>query len=60
MATKNDITGDTLSSKPTTDKYRDNWERIFGNKSREKALREKALDELAAESQRLNLYNEEK
>lgn len=55
MATKNDITGDTLSSKPTTDKYRDNWERIFGNKSREKAL-----DELAAESQRLNLYNEEK
>lgn len=30
MATKNDITGDTIITKGTTDKYRDNWDAIFG------------------------------
>ena len=37
MATKNDITGDALKSKPASQKYRDNWERIFGKKKREAA-----------------------
>lgn len=32
MATKNEITGDSLISKPTTDAYADGWERIFGKK----------------------------
>ena len=32
MATKNDITGDTLIVKATTDAYRDGWASIFGNK----------------------------
>lgn len=31
MAT-NDITGDALRSKPTTDAYRDNWDAIFARK----------------------------
>jgi hypothetical protein len=30
MAT-NDVTGDSLVSKPADDKYRDGWERIYGN-----------------------------
>lgn len=30
MVTKNDITGDKLATKPASDAYRDNWERIFG------------------------------
>lgn len=30
MTSKNDITGDNLATKPATDAYRDNWERIFG------------------------------
>lgn len=34
MATKNDITGDTIISK-TSDKYRDNYDNIFGKKSPE-------------------------
>ena len=34
MATKNDITGDALVSKPTTDNYRDNYDRIFGSTKR--------------------------
>lgn len=34
--TKNDVTGDSLRSKPTSDAYRDNWETIFGSKSKEK------------------------
>lgn len=33
MATSNDITGDAIQSKPTTDLYRDGWERIFGKRS---------------------------
>lgn len=36
MSTKNDITGDNLVSKNTTEAYRDGWERIFGkNKTSE-------------------------
>jgi len=29
MTTKNDITGDELRSKGTTNKYRDNWAGVF-------------------------------
>lgn len=29
MIAKNDITGDTLATKPASDAYRDNWDRIF-------------------------------
>lgn len=35
MTTKNDITGDALKSKPSSDKYRENWERIFGQKKKD-------------------------
>lgn len=30
MASNNDITGDAIRSKPGSDNYRDNWDRIFG------------------------------
>ena len=30
MTTKNDITGDKLATKPASEAYRDNWDRIFG------------------------------
>jgi hypothetical protein len=29
---KNDVTGDSLTSKATTEKYREGWDRIFGDK----------------------------
>ena len=32
MATKNDITGDSIQTKATSDAYRDNYDRIFGKK----------------------------
>ncbi|MDC6481081.1 hypothetical protein PQZ46_00860 [bacterium] len=32
MTTRNDITGDELRSKTSTEKYRDNYDKIFGNK----------------------------
>lgn len=35
MATRNDITGDALISKASTDSYRDNYDRIFGKKNKE-------------------------
>lgn len=32
MESKNDITGDSLVSKPSTKEYQDGWELIFGDK----------------------------
>jgi hypothetical protein len=32
MTTRNDITGDELRSKTPTEQYRDNYDKIFGNK----------------------------
>ena len=31
----NDITGDSILTKSSTEKYRDNWDRIFGKKNSE-------------------------
>lgn len=36
MATKNDVTGDTIQTKNTSDLYRQNWERIFGKDKKKK------------------------
>ena len=33
MASKNDVTGDTLKSRVSNKNYNDGWDRIFGNKS---------------------------
>ncbi len=33
MATKNDITGDSIKSKGLSQQGRDNWDRIFGKKN---------------------------
>jgi len=33
MATKNEITGDSLTSKASTKAYDDGWDRIFGKKN---------------------------
>lgn len=38
---KNDITGDALRTKPTSQKYRDNWEHIFGKKKKDKKKEDK-------------------
>jgi len=42
MATKNDITGDELITKATTNAYADGWDRVFDNK-------EKTLEDIAQE-----------
>jgi hypothetical protein len=36
MSSKNDITGDLIKTKPSSQKYRENWEKIFGNKKPKK------------------------
>lgn len=36
MATTNDITGDAIKSKPPTDRFREEFERIFGKPKGEK------------------------
>jgi hypothetical protein len=30
---KNDITGDSIQTKSSSQRYRDNWEKIFGKKN---------------------------
>ena len=36
MAAVNDVTGDAIKSKSTTDKFRDNFDKIFGAKKCDK------------------------
>jgi hypothetical protein len=38
VTTTNDITGDKLQTKPTTDKFREGWEHIFGQKNKQSEL----------------------
>jgi hypothetical protein len=33
MASRNDVTGDSLVSRSNNDQYRSNWEKIFGKKT---------------------------
>lgn len=40
MAAKNDVTGDLLVSKTSTQKYRDNYDKIFGKKKDKKEVKE--------------------
>lgn len=35
MTTKNDVTGDDIRSRATTDLYRTNWDRIFGGNTQQ-------------------------
>ena len=35
MATKNDVTGDSLTSRVSNKKYDEGWDRIFGKKKKE-------------------------
>ena len=35
MAARNDITGDSIKSKTSSQAYRDNWDAIFGKKKEE-------------------------
>lgn len=46
MTAKNDITGDVIKSRSTSDAYRDNWDRIFKDK--------KKFERLSQESERVN------
>jgi hypothetical protein len=42
MTARNDITGDSIANnKGDSKKYADNWEKIFGNKDKEKPKEEK-------------------
>jgi YgiT-type zinc finger domain-containing protein len=34
MSSKNDITGDTIATKATSEEYRNNWDAIFGKKKK--------------------------
>lgn len=49
MTAKNDITGAKLQTKPASQAYRDNWDKIFGKKHEQK--QEGIMDETPAENQ---------
>lgn len=42
----NDITGDSILTKSSTQQYRDNWDRIFGKKSSEDLTDDKEKSKL--------------
>ena len=44
MATKNDITGDAISSRVASQSYRDGWDRIFLKKTPDEWLKDPAFD----------------
>lgn len=48
MASKNDITGDSIHTKATSDAYRDNYDRIFGKKEPPSITEEKEPYEVPA------------
>jgi hypothetical protein len=48
MTSKNDITGDSLTTRAASDKYRDGWERIFGQKD---AKNQKTLSDYISQVQ---------
>lgn len=54
MSTKNDITGDSITSKKNTDLYRDNWERIFGKNQKNEGRESEALKNKAIENHNLD------
>jgi len=43
MATKNDVTGDTIQSRTNSKQYAENWSKIFGKK--DKVIIERNPDE---------------
>lgn len=45
MSNKNDITGDTIATKATTQAYRDNYDAIFGKKKKPETQAELGTDE---------------
>lgn len=58
MTTKNEITGDSLITRASSEAYRNNWDKIFGTKKKDKQEQEKALAELTQLSEELGLYEE--
>jgi hypothetical protein len=50
MATKNDVTGDTLKSRVSNKNYNDGWDRIFGNKNQKE--KQQDLTELNGDGNR--------
>ena len=42
----NDITGDSILTRSSTEKYRDNWDRIFGKKDSEDLTKDKEESKL--------------
>lgn len=42
----NDITGDSILTKSSTEKYRDNWDKIFGKKHSEDLTDDKEKSKL--------------
>lgn len=57
MTTKNEITGDSLITRASSEAYRSNWDKIFGKK-KDKQEQEKALTELTQLSEELGLYED--
>jgi len=52
MTARNDITGDAIQTKGSTDAYRDGWDRIFGKKDEEPVFHLRSYGDVSAEDLR--------
>jgi len=53
MAARNDVTGDPIQTRPSSQAYRDNWDAIFGKKKEDK----KAVSDTSQENKSLDNNN---
>lgn len=61
MTSKNDITGDDIKTKPSTNAYADGWERIFGsNRKKAQHFKGSAIDSNKVESVINSIFGQDK
>lgn len=58
MASRNEITGDEIKSKPTSKEFTDGWERIFGKKNIEEGKKEALLNATEVKKSRIDIIGQ--
>lgn len=56
MTTRNDVTGDKIKSKPNSDAYRTNHDKIFGKRRADHLKTEREAKEVQRQAEKLNEY----
>ncbi len=60
MTSRNDITGDSILTKASSDAYRDNWDKIFGKRAKGDSSDDQTTSEAEAPSQNTSTVPEDR